>query len=434
MKRHLVSRRGRLAAGLAAALGMVAQGALAQITNDDVPRERIVPVKEQIESQMQSARWRLGPVRLIPELRISGPTYDDNVFGASGDEAKVSDWYAIFGAGLGLVVPIGHSVYLRGTAVPEYIWYDKLADRRQWGGNFGGVLNAFVGRAAFEGGYEKTLTPQYANTEELIQVLGDTDRASGRLEIPLPGAFSLFGSAIYQTINYRPLGQDVPEDLNPFADLNRKELAARGGLRYRINSSFDVGAGVEGTRTEFDQDPQSGDNESTAYLGAIYYNRPRLFVSFRGGYRIGKPINGSTFPEFSTFTGSGYLSYELLRRLELNLYGSRGVQYGQYFDNPYYFGSLGGARLIFKVGYRLSIRVYGELGENVYPVAVQAPVGLVKRVDDTTTYGGGIDLFLFKGLSVTATAYNTEYDSNLPEFDRSVFRFLTSFVVGLPIP
>ncbi len=435
MTRRSVIRAGRLGAGIAALLGLAVPGAFAQITNDSVPQERTVPVKEQIESEIQSARWKLGPFRLLPQLRITGPTYDNNVFGASGEEPKVSDWYAIFGAGLGVVLPIGRSVYVRGVAVPQYIWYDKLADRRQWGGTYGGRLDAFVGRAAFEGGYDKTLTPTYTNTEELVQVLGDTDRASGRIEIPIAGAVSLFGSAIYQTINYRPLGTDVPADLNPLAELDRKEGAVRGGLRYKISSAFDVGVGVEGTRTEFDQDPQDGDNESTAYLASIYYNRPRLFVNFNGGYRLGKPINGSSFPEFSTFTGSGYLSYELLRRLELKLYGSRGVEYGQYFQNPYYFGSLGGAGLSFKIGYRLSLRVYGELGQNVYPVAVPDASGaLVKRVDDTTTYGGGLELLLFRNLSVTASAYNTDYNSNLPEFDRSVLRFTTSFVLGVPFP
>lgn len=435
MKGRSIGRRGLLAAVLTAVLFVSARVGRAQITNDQVPRDRTVPVKEQIESQMQSARWRLGPVRLIPEIRISGPTYDNNVFGASGDEPKISDWYVIFGAGLGFVLPVGRSVYLRGEAVPQYIWYDKLADRRQWGGDFGGAVDVFLGRAAFEGSYTKTLTPQDPNTAELIQVLGDTDRASGKIEVPLAGALSLFGSAVYQTIDYRPLGEDVPDELNPFADLNRREGAVRGGVRYNINSSFDVGVGAEGTRTEFVDDPQGGDNETTAYLASVYYNRPRLFVNFNGGYRIGKPINASTFPEFSTFTGSGYLSYELLRRLEIDLYGSRGINYGQYFENNYYFGSLGGIAAVVRIGYRLSVRVFGEIGEDVYPIAVQDPaLGLVKRVDDVTTYGGGIQLLLFRSLSVTATASNTEFDSNLPEFDRSVFRFTTGFVLGVSIP
>ena len=436
MTRCSVVRAGRLGAGIAALLGLAVPGAFAQITNDSVPRERTVPVKEQIDRELQSARWRLGPFRFLPQLQITGPTYDNNVFDASGEEPKVSDWYAIFGAGLGVVIPIGRSVYVRGSAVPEYIWYDRLADRRQWGGSYGGTLNVFLGRAAFEGGYGKTLTPQYPNTETLVQVLGETDRADGKIEIPLTRAISLFGSAIYQTINDRPLGQDVPESENPYGDLNRKEGAARGGLRYKISSYFDVGLGAEGTRTEFDQDPANADNESTAFLAAVYFNRPRLFVNFNGGYRIGKPINGSTFPEFSDIYRI-WISF--LRTppwsLQLQLYGSRGISYGQYIGNAYYFGSSGGAALVLQVGYRLKIRAYGELGENVYPVAVPDVSGaLVKRVDDVTTYGGGIELLLFRNLSVTANAYNTEYDSNVPEFDRSALRFTTSFVLGVPIP
>jgi hypothetical protein len=409
--------------------------ALAQLTNDEVPRQRTVPVREEIDAQMQGSRYHLGPFRLSPSIIFGGPTYDNNVFGASGDEPKFSDWTATVSAGTGVLVPIGRWAYLRGSLFPQYIWYDRLEERRQWGGNYSGGLYLFSNRISFLGTYSSTKTPTYPNDEILTEVLGVSENALGRLEVALTGALSLFAAAQYQRLEYRPLGDAPIEVIGDLADLNRKEGAVRGGVRYKINSYCDVGVGAEATRTEFLVDPENGDNESKAALAAFYYSRPRLFVNLRGGYREGRAINGSTFPAYDTFTGSGYITYELLRPLDVSLYGHRVVSYALVQDNPYYFDNVGGLGLNIRLGYRVTLRGFGELGENVYPVPVPQTDGpAVKRTDKLTAYGGGLSVLILRSLSVTALASNTEYDSNLPEFDRSVFRFTAGLVLGAIVP
>ncbi len=181
MTRRSVIRAGRLGAGIAALLGLAVPGAFAQITNDSVPRERTVPVKEQIESEIQSARWKLGArFGSCRSFRITGPTYDNNVFDASGEEPKVSDWYAIFGAGLGVVIPIGRSVYVRGSAVPQYIWYDRLADRRQWGGSYGGDPNAILGPRSIRRRIRKDAHATVPNTKSSSKSLAKPTGPTGK--------------------------------------------------------------------------------------------------------------------------------------------------------------------------------------------------------------------------------------------------------------
>src|SRR5690349_16632061 len=131
---HRRRRQGRSALS-ALALALATVPALAQLTNDQVPIERTVPVQQQIESEMQS-RFRLGDVRLLPQLALVGPTYDNNVLSAEGDQPKTSDWSFTVSAGLGVLIPLGRKMYLKGTLFPQYIYYNRLSDRRQWGGTY----------------------------------------------------------------------------------------------------------------------------------------------------------------------------------------------------------------------------------------------------------------------------------------------------------
>ena len=351
------------------ALCLASSPALAQLTNDTVPAERTVPRREQIEAEMGS-RFHLGPVRLLPQISIIGPTYDGNVLGASGDEKKVTDWSATVGAGLGILIPFGKKVYLRGSILPQYIWYDRLQERRQWGGTYGGSLYGFFNRLSLEADYLSQLTPQYPNNEIQMQVLGDTQGGRFKLEVDLGGPWSAYGNAEYQRLAYRPLGTPAPAIAGILSLLDRNEGAVRGGLRYKLTSYFYVGIGAEGTRTQFPEDPKRGDNETTAALVSVHYDQPRLFVNFSGGYRVGHAINDSRFPDFSTFTGSGYVTYVLIPRLDLNVYGQRGIQYGLFLDNPYYLSGIAGGGLTLHIGQRLAIEAYGGYGTNHYPVPI----------------------------------------------------------------
>jgi hypothetical protein len=399
------------------------------LTNDQVPIERTVPVQQQIESQMQS-RFRLGDVRLLPQLALVGPTYDNNVLSAEGNQPKTSDWSFTVSAGLGVLIPLGKKMYLKGTLFPEYIYYNRLSDRRQWGGTYGGTLYGFFNRLSVEGDYTDSRTPQYPNTEIQTQVLADTQTGNLKLEVDLGGPWSVYANSEYQQIAYRPLGAPPPIIAGILSGLDRNEGAVRGGIRYKVTSYFSVGVGAEETRTRFDQDPQQANNTSTAVIATVHYDRPRLFVNFSGGYRNGRPENGSNFPGYDTFTGSGYVSYELFRNLDLNIYGNRAVYYSLSPFNPYYLGGIGGGGLTLHFGRRVSINGFGGYGTNTYPV----PVDGVSREDKVTIYGGGLNVYIIKSISLTANASNTRYNSNINLFDRTVFRFTSGLVIGLISP
>lgn len=410
---------------VAASAWLACTAASAQVTSDSVPLGRIVPLQTQVQTQMQESKFHLGPFRILPRVQIVGPTYDNNVFGTSED--AVSDWSVVARAGISVIVPLGKKLYVRGDILPEYIWYSALTENRQWGGLYSGSLYAFFNRLSFQGDYVKRITPSYPNSEISTQVLSDSQAAFVRVEVDVTSRISAFASAAYDEYEYRPLGDaPLPDVGNDLAKLDRREGGVRAGVRYKVSPTFDVGLAGEGTRAEFPQQPTLADNESTAVLASIHYDRPRFYVNLSGGYRDARARNGSSFTPFQTGTGSAYLSYTILRPLSLDAYGRRGVSYAIFENNPYYLETVGGIAANLLIGSRVTLRGFGEYGVNQYPVLVDG----IEREDKITTYGGNVRVSVIKNVSVMAGAENRDYESNVPGGTRSYFRFVSSIVLG----
>ena len=395
----------------------VAGAANAQLATDEVPRERTVPRSEEIKLDLADSRYRVGPLRLRPLFGIRDFGYDNNVFGTTSDQA-VSDWRSTVAAGASVILPLGNKMYATALIEPEYTYYQKLADRRLLGGDYGGSLLALFNHLSVElgGNTEKTVAPVSSELER--STAGTRNDLFARTELDIFRRLSLFGSAEEQRQRYQLTESDAGVSLGR---LERNETFVRGGVRYRLRSYFDISVAAETGRTEFVSAPSS-DNNTHAVLLGIHYDRPRLFLNVSGGKRTGDargPL--STFPGFSTTTGSYYAAYQLGAPVTIDAYGHRSIVYGLYAGNPYFHESRTGLGLTFPVGQRFGLRLFGETGANVYPVAF----GGTKRTDDVTIAGGGIAYRLYRKVIVTVTASDTRYDSNIPVYSRSIFRLAT---------
>jgi hypothetical protein len=410
---------------MALAAGMLTPDrAVAQLTSDQVPRARTVPAREGVKQEMERSRLRLGPIRVTPLFEVSHAGYEDNVFGASEGEEKISDWSATIEAGGRFLLPMGPKLFLKGEALPGYVWYRELSERRTVIGTYQSTLLALFNRISAELTASRSESFAYFSSETDTRVLGDTRRAGGKLEIEVTPVVSLFAGTVAQRQRYER-GGDEPEDFVDVTGQDRDEAAARGGLRLRFSESFDLSAAVEGTRTEFDRLAER-DNESVAYLAGIHYDRPRFFLNVVGGYREGRAHNDSLFPEYRTATGSYFASYFLTPKVELRVYGKRQVAYSTFGGSTYFFETRNGGGLNFEVLRRLLLRGYAEFGENDYPLATPVGEDRVERKDDVTTYGGGFSLRLLRNAVLTASADRSDYSSNSPVLDRSIVRFSTS--------
>lgn len=72
------------------------------------------------------------------------------------------------------------------------------------------------------------------------------------------------------------------------------------------------------------------------------------------------------------------------------------------------------------------VRAFGETGSNEYPEPVLVGgADIVERTDDVLTYGTTLAFRIWRRAALEVTATQSEYDSNIDGYDRSVLRVST---------
>ena len=371
-----------------------------------------------VHADLEQNRYHLGPIRLFPFLQVDNAGYNNNVFGTADN--KVGDATADISGGARLLVPAGSKVFLRGLAAPEYIWYHRLEEGREFGGNYEAQLLGLFNHLRFDAAGRYSRTSSLLNSETLRTVLSRTRTARGGAEIDVAGPVSLFGEG--EAAEYRfTASPKPPQPLEDPAILDRREDQVRGGVRIHAAEETSFSLAAEVVRTRFDDPVQGGDNRSEAALLGVRIDRPRWYVNVSGGYRESRPIDASRFRDLNTATGSYFASFLVKSSIEIFVVGFRGAEYSVTTDNPYYVATTNGGGVNLQFSPRFSVRLYGDYAENAYPVPSAAEGG-IRRKDTIGTFGGGFQLALGRrlGLGVFGTEYR--YDSNVPGVARDIFR------------
>ena len=89
-----------------------------------------VPFREEVEAIRQQTRFRLGPLRLVPLVRLSDVGYDTNVYYADERREAVADLTATISPELRGYWLGGGSLILSVMENPEYIAYARESDLR----------------------------------------------------------------------------------------------------------------------------------------------------------------------------------------------------------------------------------------------------------------------------------------------------------------
>jgi len=384
------------------------------------PVPRTVPLEEQVKKDMENSRFHLGAIRLFPTFSLANAGYNNNLFGTRTQ--TVSDYTATVSAGFRSLLPVGPKMYLRGEVSPAYYWYAHHVQQRSLGGRYAASWLGFFNWMSTDlsGGYSKSVNRLSSENESFV-TQAFADGFSG-LEVSLSRRWSLFASGDAHRLRY----SSDTAFLSRVRDLDRDDYGARAGIRYRLTTFFDVAAEAEGTRTTFIRTSKQRDNETRAYLVKVHYDRPRLFVDLTGGYRDGRPYNGSTFAPFATATGSYLLSYHLGVPVEVQAYGHRGPGYSLSNSNAYFIETRNGLGLTLRIGYRLQLHGFGDFGTNKYSRPFPTAGTFVFRKDRATNVGGGLTANLFRNASLLTLVTQTKLSSNIPGLGRSILRFTTN--------
>jgi hypothetical protein len=390
--------------------------AFAQLSSDIVPRHRLVPRDEQIQEDLKNSRVRLGPFRVQPRFLLRDLGYNNNVYGTP--ENPVSDWTTTVAAGAHWTLPFGSKAYFVGNAMPEYTYYEKLTERRFFGGTYDASAVALFNRLSLEATAGTSKGLGIVSSEIEAPVVLRTTRVAFDGEIDIFQRLSLFGHAEALRPRYESEPTDQG-DLRRVSELDRNDRAARAGIRYRFSSAVDLAVAAEQTESEFETTPLL-DNRSEALLLSVQYNRPRAYLNLTVGNRQWQPAAQSTFPRYESPTGSYFASYSLVAPIELQLYGRRAGIYALSNESPFFMESRNGATAVIRAGGRVLIRAFGEMGDNDYDV--REGTSSIVRNDSVVTYGGGLSFRVYRNAGVTVQVSQSDYDSNKDDFDRSIMR------------
>ncbi len=418
----------RVAAALLVTVGFVtpSAGQSASSSLEDA-RARRLPTLEQIKLELASARFSLGPIRILPRLEIRELGYVSNVFGSVfGSAGKPEpDETAQVAAGVRAILPIGRKTYVLADALPEYVYYLHHSELRDLNGRYGGQLLGLFNRLGVNIGAYTDRTREYLSSEVFLPVNRRVDGGSAEMEVEFLKRLGLALSYRDDRIRYLAVGRSSPLTLPSASDLDRREGTARGGLRYHFTERVSLEGFVEESRTDFTGQRSPRNNRSRAYLLGLHYDRPRFYVDLTGGYRKVEPRAGGDFPEFSGLSGSVFSSYALAlpgRWLAVMAYAHRGINYALYQNISYYREEVLGGGPELRIGARARISFFGETGRNVYPVPVVPGGQSIVRADRIRSWGGQMSIDLSRALVLGVRVSDTRYNSNVAGFDRTIFR------------
>lgn len=376
-----------------------------------------------VAEALEEARWHWGKLAVEPWAALREVTYNDNV-GRVPDNTgeKISDVNATIGAGLRAYLPGGAGLVWAAHALPQYVWWQDLEDRRHFGGRYGLGLFGNVGRTALDISLSLDDSTRFFSREFEDQVETETTLARADADFALGGGFSLFGSGALRQLRY---GEEQGE-LQPLSTVDRDETVGRAMARYRPREGFLLGLGAEYSQAEFEEVGSVRDNSGTApAFEARYLGRNIGFLADVVGRSLTFE-NGREGLDYDGVTGHVSLRLVTSPRWQPRVYWVRNLVYSFSEVWPYFLDEGVGLSFDGDLTSDLKLRLWVEDGDNEFvPLETTGPA----RIDDLVVTGGELVFTLGPGQLILG-GYRTDYESNLPEFDRTVTVYRFGFVLG----
>lgn len=366
--------------------------------------EETASKEERLRSALSEARWRLGPVRLSPWLGLRQVGYVNNAFGSA--ENPRSDFTATVGAGLHGYLPVGRKTVVAAHALPEYVWWRDLENRRLWNWNYGIGVFGFFNRLSLEATAGSLRAEEPLNSEVEAPVNIRRDRVATALELRLHERVSLFGAGGWTEIRYRDEDVERLGGTLPLRFLDRDEERFSGGLRYHWRPNVTFSGGVESSRVGFLADDRNRSNRGTSPLAELAVSGQRFRASARVVWTRIDPTADSVMPPYRATLGSLGVGFTPGARLTWRVYGGRNLVYAYSEDIAAYTEDRVGLGLSLPVGWRTVLGLFSERGRRRTETGSEVLLGR----GDSATHGATVS-FLVRGQTRLAVrGSRTTYD------------------------
>jgi hypothetical protein len=407
---------------------IIAVPARAQGHQEEQQRNLIV---EEIDAALEQGRWRVGPLRLAPRIRL-GAGYDSNSFSSS--TLPVSDTVFLFAPGVRGVVPVRNRALFEFFEELDFVYYRDLESLRdiynvtRLGGTIGGKNLLFKAEGEFR--KEKT-------------------RPTSELDVPLDQKHNRFDASLRFVLGWR---QDM--------------IFAYGNTRFRIEDPFLInGVPVhrlldrdedqyslqllrhltaktdllfEGFYEVMDYQDDASGRDATAFGGVSgfqFSTRSNLYGQALLGYKRIVP-KVETQADFSGLIGSVDLRSRLGRRFRVRGIYSRDAEPSVIDNNWFFIENRYGGFLDVYFAEKVFIRPGVVFGGNTYPrpsrfIDSEGRRALEPIDDRFQVYSFSFNIHLTTRLILRLGTSYMLRESNYPSFDKD--RMLLNFGISTEI-
>lgn len=398
---------------------LLATAASAQFVQYTIPGTHLQPpeaTQERLDAAMENARWRLGRLLLHPWLELRDIGYIDR--SASTGHSELT---ATVGAGLRTYLPAGSRWTWAAHVLPEYVWYDDRDDQRRLNGRYGMGLFGNYGRLGLEVTAARVEEARFFSREFEERVNVRDDRGAVSLQIDLGHGISLFGLASLLRVRFLDQGDDA---LPPLQLTDRDEEIWRAGVRKDLPRGWVLGLGIEQSQVDFVETGSPRSNSGTSPMVELRFNGTDFTFRSEVAWRSLESESPADPWKYDATSGNALAGWRPVAPVELQLYGRRNLVYSYAATATYFEDTTLGFGVRSSLGRLANIRLFAEQGRDDY---VAFDSGSPERRDDFDTLGGELGLKLGP-LTLLVRGSETQYDSNQPQFDRTMTVIQSSLV------
>ncbi len=363
---------------------------------------------------MESARSRLGPIRLNGALIISNAGYDSNLY-PSSREPPISDTMLTAGPDFNFFLPLQNTVVLELSESPSYAFYAKTEKERGWNNIFNGQLHFILKKLYFVFGRGLWNVRQRVSTEVDLRLRLNRDDFRGAALWQSSRWTSFLVE--FQTTEYNYDDKDYGESGIP-ARLNRKENALRLAIFSQRSTRTRWHLDGEYISYAFPLDSVSRDSRSYSVYGGIdFLETSRIQGVLNLGYKY---FTSPAYPgsDFKGIIGNTTLSLAITQHLEILGSFEKDVAFSIWGDNVYYDQIIYGPGISLQLSRNIWLRYDFSIGRNSYVLGEQNGGGDSEdRVDSYTTHTVRASIRLGRNFEGSLTARHWIRNSNLDLYD-----------------
>ncbi len=364
-----------------------------------------------------NSRWRVGPFRLAPTIRLDRMGHDDNIYYSRPGEQAQGDYTAAVSPQVRAALLVGRSLILSVTENPEYIHYVRESRLRTFSNSITPFIRFRPLRALNFGlEYHDERHVRRILDEFGIQVRDARKGARATAAVESPRGAALTVSYGEDRFRYRSIDASVgaPEYWNTL-DRTERTVTAEAGYPVFSDSRLFVTAGVSDYRFAREKS-RWRDSRSRTVSGGISFP-----VAGRARGRISLGLKDFTPRDASRrrFTGLVADTDVEMRtgRMNFGVAYRRDTYFSYLSEAFYYVENLWAPRYNLYLSRVIRIDAGWETSSLDYPEPYPTAAGLIHRVDRYSNPNVGLSIRLSGDIGLSLSYNLFRRTSDIPAFN-----------------